>query len=70
MIEATAYDGHNCRPSCCANGMGQHPLVITIARPVTGRDDGHGRRPSRTIRCMLVTDHDHHGVSDRDGRGP
>eukprot|EP00966_Prymnesium_polylepis_P310441 7172482-Prymnesium_polylepis.1 len=33
-----------------------------------GGDDGHDRRPSRTIPCMLVTDHDHHGVSDRDGR--
>eukprot|EP00966_Prymnesium_polylepis_P084845 1964240-Prymnesium_polylepis.1 len=31
---------------------------------------GHDLRPSRTIRCMMVTDHDHHGVSDRDGRGP
>ena len=38
--------------------------------PSNGGDDGHDRRPSRTIRCMLVTDHDHHGVSDRDGRGP
>eukprot|EP00966_Prymnesium_polylepis_P242076 5598480-Prymnesium_polylepis.1 len=52
---------------CCANGT--HPLVITIgyalchSAPSNGGDDGHDRRPSRTIRCMLVTDHDHHGVS-------
>ena len=37
--------------------------------PSSGGDDGHNRRLSRTIRCMMVTDHDHHGVSDRDGRG-
>ena len=38
-----------------------------------GGDDGRDLQPSRTIRCMTtmtVTNHDHHGVIDRDGRDP
>eukprot|EP00966_Prymnesium_polylepis_P232829 5384762-Prymnesium_polylepis.1 len=54
IIEATVYDGHDCRPSCCANGT--HPLVTTMtARPVVAGAmmvTTADLQASRTIRCI------------------